>query len=92
MSRFFLSEHMPALMELLCPEDKEEAPATLGAYAILDAGYDFSRMLHASPASGGNADAFYRAFVPELGSALATGHLRPPHRPLVRVSPADPCS
>jgi hypothetical protein len=71
MSRFFLSEYLPALCALLCPDGKEDSPACRGAFAILDAGYDFSRMLHGSPASSaGGTDAFYRAFVPELGSAL----------------------
>ena len=70
MSRFFLSEHMPALMELLCPEDKDDG-VSRGAHAILEAAYTFSRMLHGSPSSSaGSTDAFYRAFVPELGSML----------------------
>lgn len=63
MSRFFLSEHMPALTDILCPAGQDDAPA----FAILDAGYEFSRMLHGAPSA---ADAFYRAFVPEVGSAL----------------------
>lgn len=41
---------------------------------ILNSAYDFSRMLHASKTSSGGqsggADAFYRSFVPELGSVL----------------------
>ncbi|KIP10494.1 hypothetical protein PHLGIDRAFT_33869 [Phlebiopsis gigantea 11061_1 CR5-6] len=70
MSRFFLTEHMPALMALLCPEDKDDG-VSCGAHAILEAAYTFSRMLHGSPSSSaGSTDAFYRAFVPELGSLL----------------------
>jgi hypothetical protein len=38
---------------------------------VLEAAYDFSRMLHGSASSsGGTVDAFYRAFVPELASTL----------------------
>jgi len=71
MSRFFLNEHMPALTQALYPGDTKYQE-TLSAFAVLDAGYDFSRMLHGSPSgSGGNADAFYRGFVPELGSNLS---------------------
>ncbi|QRW17692.1 pentafunctional AROM polypeptide [Rhizoctonia solani] len=37
--------------------------------AILNGAYNFSKMLHGSKASsGGGADAFYKAFVPEIGS------------------------
>jgi len=36
--------------------------------SILESAYAFSRMLHGSGAS--QSDAFYRAFVPEIGSAL----------------------
>jgi len=68
MSRFFLSEHMPTLTELLCPSDDFSQSA---AFPVLEAAYDFSRMLHGSPAgAGGSIDAFYRAFVPELGNVL----------------------
>ncbi|KAF8754163.1 hypothetical protein RHS01_06400 [Rhizoctonia solani] len=39
--------------------------------AILNGAYNFSKMLHGSKASsGGGADAFYKAFVPEIGSIL----------------------
>lgn len=34
---------------------------------VLESAYHFSRMLHGTAGSG---DAFYRAFVPELGSTL----------------------
>jgi len=39
-----------------------------GGVWILEAAYAFSRMLHGSGAP--SSDAFYRAFVPELGSVL----------------------
>jgi len=39
-----------------------------GGVSILDSAYAFSRMLHSSGSSSN--DAFYRAFVPELGSTL----------------------
>ena len=69
-SRFFISEHLPNLAEIIRPDEKENSPAA-GIYNVLEAGYEFSRMLHGAPSSsGGSVDAFYRAFVPELGSVL----------------------
>ncbi|KAI0077071.1 hypothetical protein K474DRAFT_1772052 [Panus rudis PR-1116 ss-1] len=69
MSRFFVSEHMPTLSSLLTKGDTNANP--FGAFSVLEAGYAFSRMLHGSPSSsGGSMDAFYRAFVPELGATL----------------------
>ncbi|KAG8933589.1 hypothetical protein FRC01_008130 [Tulasnella sp. 417] len=66
-SQFILQENIPALSELLHPNGVP-SPAVLG---ILDAAYSFSRMLHGSrSSSGGTTDAFYRAYVPELGSVL----------------------
>jgi hypothetical protein len=66
MSLGILLENMPNLAGILAPA-REITPFT--GTPILDAAYEFSRMLH-----GGNsnaaADAFYRAFVPELGSTL----------------------
>lgn len=80
MSNHILSEHIPALSQLLLGGARNgfALPATTnlttGLRSILDAAYNFSRMLHASKTSsggaGGAADAFYRAFVPELGSVL----------------------
>ena len=71
MLRFFLSENMPALAAILIPDGKDEDSLAQGAFGILQAGLQFSRMLHGSPSSSaGDADAFYRAFVPELGSLL----------------------
>ncbi|KAI0636056.1 hypothetical protein C8Q77DRAFT_1170605 [Trametes polyzona] len=72
MSLFFLSEHMPNLAELLAIAT-DTSKTTLGGAVvpILEAAYDFSRMLHSAPSgSGGQADAFYRAFVPDVGSAM----------------------
>jgi len=40
-----------------------------GGISVLDSGFAFSRMLHGST-SNNTSDAFYRAFVPELGSGL----------------------
>ena len=40
-----------------------------GMHAIIASAHAFSRMLHSSPATGGT-DAFYRAFVPEIGGVL----------------------
>ena len=72
MSKYFIAEHMPTLCNLLnkaSPDDKEGD--SFGAFAVLEQGYEFSRMLHGAPSSSGGAmDAFYRAFVPELGATL----------------------
>lgn len=61
------SEQMPTLAELLCTN-----PSLTAAFLpVLEAGYQFSRMLHGSNSSaGGSVDAFYRSFVPEIGSPL----------------------
>lgn len=79
MSRFFLDEHMSALTKVLYPGDTKNADR-LPVFEVLEAGYEFSRMLHGSPSTaGGSADAFYRGFVPELG-----GHLSPKLMELVK--------
>ena len=66
MSLNILYEHLPALMNVL----NGQLP-TAGGVSILDSAYAFSRMLHGAAASSAStADAFYRAFVPELGSNL----------------------
>ncbi|GJE94590.1 hypothetical protein PsYK624_107600 [Phanerochaete sordida] len=79
MSQFFLLESMPALSSLLFPDDKDgKEPAALAgdALGILQAALQFSRMLHGAPSSSAaDADAFYRAFVPELGSVLHPGQI-----------------
>ncbi|KAJ3795804.1 hypothetical protein GGU11DRAFT_836028 [Lentinula aff. detonsa] len=64
MTASVLVEHMPTLLKCM-----DGALPTTGGKSIIDAAYDFSRMIHGSHASSG--DAFYRAFVPELGSTLS---------------------
>jgi len=63
MSIGILYEHVPELMKLL-----NGALPIAGNTSILESAYSFSRMLHSS--SSGSGDAFYRAFVPELGNSL----------------------
>ena len=63
MSLSIMEEHLPALTECL-----EGTLPMSGGISVLEAAYDFSRMLHGS--NSGPGDAFYRAFVPELGSTL----------------------
>jgi len=63
MSLSILHEQVPELMRVL----QGKIPSSGGVW-ILEAAYTFSRMLHGSGASSN--DAFYRAFVPELGSVL----------------------
>ncbi|KDR78967.1 hypothetical protein GALMADRAFT_94170 [Galerina marginata CBS 339.88] len=63
MSLSILYEQVPELMKVL----NGKIPAS-GGVSILESAYAFSRMLHGSGA--GSSDAFYRAFVPELGSVL----------------------
>ncbi|KAH9945072.1 uncharacterized protein BXZ73DRAFT_38673 [Epithele typhae] len=81
MSRFFLSEHMPNLGALLGldlgdlkaqgAEKPAPSAAAGGVFAVLEAAYEFSRMLHGAPSSsGGTVDAFYRAFVPDVASTM----------------------
>lgn len=68
MTAHILNENIPSLAAILCPDGTTVHPACL---AIMDAAYSFSRMLHGSRStSGGAIDAFYRGFVPELGSVL----------------------
>ncbi|KAF8150709.1 hypothetical protein B0H34DRAFT_666158 [Crassisporium funariophilum] len=63
MSLSILYEQVPELMKVL----NGKIPAS-GGMSLLEAAYAFSRMLHGS--GSGSNDAFYRAFVPELGSTL----------------------
>ncbi|KAG6812370.1 hypothetical protein H0H92_003181 [Tricholoma furcatifolium] len=63
MTLSILYEQVPELMKHL-----NGAIPTSGGTSILEQAYSFSRMLHGSASTGG--DAFYRAFVPELGSTL----------------------
>lgn len=68
MSQSILLEQVPGLMQVLSQNGSIPPSAGTG---ILESAYEFSRMLHGSNStSGGSADAFYRAFVPELGSRL----------------------
>jgi hypothetical protein len=63
MSLSILHEQVPELMRVL----NGKIPAS-GGISILESAYTFSRMLHGSGSASN--DAFYRAFVPELGSIL----------------------
>lgn len=66
MMRHVMMDNAPSLLELVAPQGKTLPDSLI---AILDGAYNFSRMLHGSRASsGGGADAFYKAFVPEIGS------------------------
>ncbi|KAJ6512841.1 hypothetical protein C8R45DRAFT_961538 [Mycena sanguinolenta] len=58
MAQSILTEQIPHLTLLLL----DVLPS-----AVIDSAYHFSRMLHGTAGSG---DAFYRAFVPEIGSTL----------------------
>ena len=61
--------HLTRLLSINGPDGGKTPPPT--CTQILDNAYAFSRMLHGSRStSGGTTDAFYRAFVPELGSVL----------------------
>ncbi|PIL35429.1 hypothetical protein GSI_02156 [Ganoderma sinense ZZ0214-1] len=73
MSLFFLSENMGNLTKVLGLDnsDKDKGSAANGVFAVLEAAYEFSRMLHGAPSSsGGSVDAFYRAFVPDVGTTM----------------------
>jgi hypothetical protein len=61
MTATILAETLPALTKVLGGSVNNTAP-------ILASAYTFSRMLHGAPSSF--TDAFYRSFVPELGSIL----------------------
>jgi hypothetical protein len=63
-----LMEHLPYLSKVLSPTGAVTQTAGL---QVLESANGFSRMLHGSnSSSGGTVDAFYRAFVPEVGSTL----------------------
>lgn len=67
---------MGSFLEILNPPSDQNLPVApppcyIAACKVLEAAYEFSRMLHGSPTTaGGMIDAFYRSFVPELGSTL----------------------
>ncbi|KIJ67026.1 hypothetical protein HYDPIDRAFT_26435 [Hydnomerulius pinastri MD-312] len=64
MTQSILMDQLPTLIKLL-------GQSSNAAITILDSAYNFSRMLHGSSStSGGSVDAFYRSFVPEIGSQL----------------------
>ncbi|EJU05116.1 hypothetical protein DACRYDRAFT_76177 [Dacryopinax primogenitus] len=73
LAQTILSENLHSLGMLLSRPGLEKAFQDL--HEILNAAYSFSRMLHAGQAGGGGMDAFYRAFVPELGHPLDPGQL-----------------
>ena len=69
-----MNDHMPMLSAVLYRVDDKGVPAPI--INILDAAYAFSRMLHGSrSSSSGTTDAFYRAFVPEIGTTLHAGQV-----------------
>jgi hypothetical protein len=74
MSQLILDEHMSNLtnvLHLYPASDPASHQSPNSVTRVLEAAYDFSRMLHGSASSaGGTVDAFYRAFVPELASTL----------------------
>lgn len=76
MSQAILEEQMGSFLEILNPTSDQNIPTApppcyTAACKVLEAAYEFSRMLHGSPTTaGGMIDAFYRSFVPELGSTL----------------------
>jgi len=64
-----LMEHLPVLTKMMISPTGSITDSA-GA-KLLEEANAFSRMLHGSNStSGGTVDAFYRAFVPELGSTL----------------------
>lgn len=72
MTRSIIIDNLPTLARILFPSEVLTAPAM----QVLEAAGSFSRMLHGSNSSaGGTVDAFYRAFVPELGSMLYPGQI-----------------
>lgn len=68
MSAILLQDSLPELLALISDGNNVVPPALV---SILDAAFSFSRMLHSSKTGiGGKADAFYKAFVPDLGTPL----------------------
>lgn len=68
MMRHVLMDHAPSLLEFVAPQGKTPPESLM---SILIGAHNFSRMLHGSKASsGGGGDAFYKAFVPDIGSIL----------------------
>ncbi|KZV90608.1 hypothetical protein EXIGLDRAFT_720208 [Exidia glandulosa HHB12029] len=71
-----LQDAAPSLAALLMPDGPDFVPDEW--MSIVDAAHSFSRMLHGARA-GGEGDAFYRAFVPEMA-----GTMRPSEIELVK--------
>ncbi|KAI5886022.1 uncharacterized protein SCHCODRAFT_02643075 [Schizophyllum commune H4-8] len=74
--RGILAEHVPALSRALLnkpltPADGDTPLAPPLPADVLIAALDFARMLH----GGAAGDAFYRAFVPEVGAGLHPGQM-----------------
>ncbi|KAL1739830.1 hypothetical protein HDZ31DRAFT_68544 [Schizophyllum fasciatum] len=74
--RGILAEHVPALAcallnKPLTPADGDSPLAHPLPAEVLIAALDFARMLH----GGAAGDAFYRAFVPEVGAGLHPGQM-----------------
>lgn len=68
MMEIILKDNLPTLTQILSPTGVITQSA---GSQVLESANAFSRMLHGSnSSSGGTVDAFYRAFVPELGSTL----------------------
>lgn len=68
MSLHILSEQIPTLADVLRIGQLAMSNSCL---PVIDSAYAFAKMLHGSKSSsGGTTDTFYRAFVPEVGSAL----------------------
>ena len=63
MSRFFLSEHMPNLTKVLGLENNDKNTVSAGVFPVLEAAYEFSRMLHGAPSSSGGSVEIGRAHV-----------------------------
>jgi len=68
MMNIILMDNLPSLTQILSPTG---AVTQVAGSQVLESADAFSRMLHGSnSSSGGTVDAFYRAFIPELGSTL----------------------
>jgi len=68
MSEVLLKDSLPALLDILSTPHNSVPPVLV---SILDSAFGFSRMLHGSKTGpGGKMDAFYKAFVPDLGTPL----------------------
>ncbi|KIK55160.1 hypothetical protein GYMLUDRAFT_884510 [Collybiopsis luxurians FD-317 M1] len=64
MTASVLVDNMSSVLKIM-----DGALPSTGGKSLIDAAYSFSRMIHGSSSTSG--DAFYRAFVPEVGSQLS---------------------